>query len=143
MIVSNNSGCTGAALSRASEGEQIHHINGAFPHWFNANYKNYNGKEDELPVDQHLLLAAIAPRSLYVASATEDAWADPEAEFASLVLAEEVYRLLGSRGLGTDVFPAPDTPVHGDRLGYHLRTGEHDLLPYDWRLFLDFADRNL
>lgn len=143
MVASNNSGCTGAALSRASEGERIHQINGSFPHWFSANYKNFNGKEDELPVDQHLLLAAIAPRALYVASATEDAWADPEAEFASLVLAEDAYRLFGSRGLGTGVIPAPDTPVHGDKLGYHLRTGKHDLLPYDWHRFLDFADRHL
>ncbi|WP_020617403.1 hypothetical protein [Paenibacillus daejeonensis] len=143
MIVSNNSGCTGAALSRGKKGEQIEHINKQFPHWFADNYKQYNGREAELPVDQHMLLALIAPRLLYVSSATEDAWADPASEFLSLVAAEPVYQLLGHEGLGTDVMPEPDVPISGETCGYHLRTGDHDLTTYDWQCFLAFADARL
>jgi len=143
MVVSNNSGCTGAAMSRGNTGERLVDINNVFPHWFNANYKKYNGKEDEMPFDQHMLLSLIAPRPLYVASATEDSWADPEGEFASLVLSESVYRLYGSGGLGTNSLPPADRPVHGDKMGYHLRTGRHTLTLYDWQQFMDFADRFL
>ena len=142
MVVSNNSGCTGAALSRIKRGESVKAINDSFPHWFNANYKRYNEREEELPVDQHMLLALIAPRLLYVASATEDEWADPSSEFQSTVLAAESYRLFGLSGLGVERFPAADTPVLGEGIGYHLRTGEHDLTDYDWQCFIDFADAN-
>ncbi|PAV31239.1 acetylxylan esterase [Virgibacillus profundi] len=140
MVVSNNSGNTGAALSRGKKGETIQIINNGFPHWFTENYKNYNDKEYELPVDQHMLLSLIAPRLLYVASASDDYWADPESEFLSLVHAEPVYRLFGLHGLGTRQFPTLDSPVHRDNVGYHVRTGKHDLLEYDWQCFINFAD---
>ena len=143
MVVSNNSGNTGAAISRGKKGETIEIINNGFPHWFTDNYKKYNGKEFELPVDQHMLLSLIAPRLLYVASASEDDWADPQSEFLSLIHAEPVYRLFGLQGLGTRNFPKPDSPVHRDNAGYHVRTGKHDLLEYDWKCFINFADRYL
>ncbi|MDF2960738.1 MAG: acetyl xylan esterase [Paenibacillus sp.] len=143
MVVSNNSGSTGAAIARGKSGERIHDINTKFPHWFTGNYKNYNHKEDDLPVDQHMLLSLIAPRPLYVASATGDQWADPESEFLSLAASERVYRLYGLQGLGTASFPQPESPVHGHKMGYHLRAGKHDLQEYDWKCFLDFADNNL
>jgi dienelactone hydrolase len=142
MIVSNNSGSTGAAISRGKTGETIYHINTRFPHWFAENYKTYNDRENELPVDQHMLLSLIAPRCVYVSSATEDNWADPQSEFLSLKLAEPAYQLLSAPGLGTHSFPQPETPIHGEKLGYHLRTGEHDLKEYDWHCFMDFADKN-
>lgn len=139
MVVSNNSGSTGAALSRGKIGEKIKNININFPHWFTGNYKKYNDKEDELPVDQHMLLSLIAPRPLYVTSASEDSWADPESEFLSLLLAQPVFRLFGLQGLETQPFPQPDSPIHREKIGYHLRTGKHDLTEYDWQCFLDFA----
>jgi len=142
MVVSNNSGCTGAALARGNRGETIKDINERFPHWFNANYKRFNGREEALPVDQHMLLSLVAPRPVYVASATRDDWADPVSEFLSLVHAAPVYRLFGCPTIRAEQFPLPDTPLHAGRMGYHLRTGEHDLTEYDWDRFMDFADRH-
>ncbi|MCI8442795.1 MAG: hypothetical protein HFG27_09725 [Provencibacterium sp.] len=134
---SSCSGCTGAAITRGKQGERVADINRAFPYWFCQNYKNWNGREEEMPFDQQMLLALIAPRPLYVGSATEDLWADPQAEFLSACLAGEAYRLYGEKGLAGE-FPAPETPLHGGRIGYHLRTGEHNLTAYDWQRYIDF-----
>ncbi len=141
MVVSNDSGSTGAALARGKTGEKIRDINRVFPHWFNGNYKAFADREDELPVDQHMLAALIAPRVLYIASATEDDWAHPKNEFLSGVYASPVYRLYGLEGLTGKTFPNPDAPVQGGGMGYHLRTGKHNLTEYDWGCFMDLAGR--
>lgn len=140
--ISNNSGCMGAALSMRRFGETVGVINSSFPHWFCGNFKKYGGREDELPVDQHMLLAAIAPRPLYVASASQDLWADPKGEFLSAKLASEAYRLYGLSGLPAGEMPAPDTPVKGI-VSYHLRTGKHDITSWDWDQYIRFADEQV
>jgi hypothetical protein len=141
MLVSNESGCTGAAISRIKEGEKIGGINEHFPHWFCQNYRKFNGRENDLPVDQHELLALMAPRLLYVSSASEDKWADPKAEFQSTVEASPVYKLFKLEGVGAQSLPAPEHPLTSGHIGYHLRTGKHDLLEYDWSCFMNFADK--
>ena len=88
-------------------------------------------------------LAAVAPRALYVASATEDRWADPKGEFLAVKNAEPIYALYGFDGLTARQWPAPNKPVSGGRLGYHLRAGKHDVTAYDWQRYLDFADKHL
>ncbi len=141
MVISNESGSTGAALARRMQGETIAKISKGFPHWFNRNYRKFNDNENALPVDQHMLAALIAPRLLYIGSAQEDTWADPEGEFLSGFYAGPVYELYGHSGLGKATFPAVDTPVHGDRVAYHMRSGKHNLTEYDWGQYMDFADR--
>lgn len=141
LVVSNGSGEGGAALARRNFGETTTRINTAFPFWFNANYKRFNGRETEMPVDQHMLLALVAPRALYVASADQDLWADPRGEFLALAHSSPVYALFGEPAIATDAMPAIDTPLIVGRRGYHVRTGGHNLTPYDWAQFATLADR--
>jgi len=128
MAISNDSGCCGAALSRRRIGETVNSINNYFPHWFCENFHKYGNREDELPFDQHELLALMAPRPVYVASAERDGWSDPVGERLSEQEAAKVYKFLG---LDTDM------------LGYHIREGRHNITIEDWEHYMDFADRYL
>jgi len=87
-----------------------------------------------------LLAALVAPRLLYVASASEDLGAGPWGEFLTARHASPAWRLYGCEGLVEDVPYRIGATFAGGRVGYHLRKGPHDLTKYDWNLFMDFAD---
>lgn len=140
VAISNDSGCGGAALNRRPIGETVAAINKSFPHWFCGNFKRYDDREGELPFDQHMLVALVAPRAVCVGSADEDLWADPRGEFLSVAEASPVYALFGQAAIGMDAMPPLDRPLVSGSRGYHVRTGGHNLTPQDWGYYMDFAD---
>ena len=139
VVISNNSGCGGAALSKRVFGESIRFITKRFPHWFCKDFTKYSEREAELPFDQHQLLALVAPRYLYVASASLDRWADPKGEYLSAYHASPLYKLYGMKGLESEQMPKIGEPIMND-VGYHMREGKHNITPYDWGHYLDFCD---
>jgi hypothetical protein len=141
LVIPNESGEGGASLARRDFGETIAQINRSFSHWFTGRFKTYNGRPEALPVDQHMLVALVAPRAVYVASADEDLWADPRGEFLSLVHASPVFALYGDPHVAPEAMPPLSQPLIVGRRGYHIRPGTHALTAYDWQRFADFADR--
>jgi len=142
VVISNNSGCGGAALSKRRIGETVGRINDVFPHWFADNFNNSNGNERGLPVDQHELIALIAPRPVYVASAEEDQWADPKGEFLSAYYATPVYALFGKKGIPSQKMPELNQPIQ-NTVAYHIRSGGHDVTEYDWEQYIKWAKEKL
>ncbi len=143
FVISNDSGCSGAAVTRGKQGEKIRDITTVFPFWFCDNYRKYQDREEELPFDQHFLLALIAPRKLYVCSAKEDLWADPASELLSCREASIVYELYGLKGLiCPEEAPIADAVFPEGTIGYHIRKGTHYLSRYDWQRFMEFLRKH-
>jgi hypothetical protein len=146
MTVANQAGCGGSGPSRHddSRAETVKIITDKFPHWFGANFTKFGDDPSRLPVDQNCLVALCAPRPVLFTAASEDLWANPTGQFVVLQAASPVYELLGVEGLKADTMPAADAPLLGDgRLGYWFRAGEHSMTPADWKVYMDFADRQL
>jgi hypothetical protein len=140
LVVSNESGEGGAALSKRWYGENVKVITTRFPYWFVEKFKTYGDNTNALPIDAHMLLSLIAPRLLYVASAEGDSWSDPKGEFLAAKEASRVYELFGKQGINRlDSMPALQQPI-GNTVRYHIRSGKHDITLYDWQQYLHFAD---
>ncbi|MDD2418636.1 MAG: hypothetical protein PHR18_05540 [Oscillospiraceae bacterium] len=138
-VISNNSGCSGAAISRGNRGETIAVICDRFPYWFCPNYRRYAGNETAMPFDQHYLLALTAPRRLYVASSAEDLWADPTGEFLGAAAASEAWEKKGEVGLiCPDRLPETGEVFAQGMIGYHVRPGRHYFSRYDWQRYMEF-----
>jgi len=138
IVISNCSGNSGAAIARRKFGETIAKINTGFPYWFSNNYKKFNEREDHLPVDQHMLIALMAPRPVYIGTAEKDLWADPYGSYLSLKYASPVYDLYKISTKAILTFPSQ--PLIHSHLGFHLREGGHDLLLSDWINYIRFAN---
>ena len=136
----HQAGCGGSAPSRGKVGESVKAINDRFPHWFNATFKQFNETPEKLPFDQNGLVALCAPRAVLFSAAQEDQWANPAGQFEVLQAADSVYRLLGVPGLAAGQMPSLRHFV-GNRLGYYIREGKHSMTTDDWRVFMDFADK--
>jgi len=136
------SGEMGAALIRRDWGETLDDMAQNFAWQFCGNLQKWVGRWNELPVDQHMLIALSAPRPVYVNGGLTDQWSDPKGEFLSMVGAGPVYRLLGKRDLGTTELPPLDTPLTSGDLAFHYHSGGHQAVPADWKAFLDFAERH-
>lgn len=140
ITISNESGNSGTALSRRNFGETVDRITTNFPYWFCPNYRQYANNEDNLPVDQHMLIALIAPRAVYVASAAEDLWADPKGQYLALKEAQPVFNLYGIETNLPEEMPEVNEQVIRSHTGFHNREGKHNMTPYDWQQFIRFAD---
>jgi hypothetical protein len=140
IVFSGESGCAGATIVRRQFGETVKSITSFAPYWFAGNFKNYADSVNDLPVDWHMLIALMAPRPVYIATAEQDYWGDPRGSFLAARAAGPVYKLFGKVGLGRDEMPPVETPV-GDAIGFHNRKGTHGINDYDWDQFLNFADR--
>ncbi len=138
-----NSGCGGGALSRRMIGETVWAMNNHFPYWVCDNFQQFNMREQFMPFDQHSVIALVAPRPVYLATGQDDSWADPLGEFLAGKAAEPVYALYGRSGIGCDSQPAVDDAKNEGYIAYHIRTGGHAILDYDWEQFLLYADRFL
>ncbi len=140
VVIPNQTGGGGVPLAKRDYGENVALQNAKFPHWFCGNFRKYSDNEAALPFDQHMLLAACAPRKLYVSS-FPGTWFDPYGEFLSVKAAEPVWRFLGLPGLPAAEWPQELSPSLGTHLGYHRRPAEHGIAPYDWQCYLAFTDR--
>lgn len=138
---SNDSGCSGDAITRGKVGEHISDITERFPMWFCEKYKTYAERTDELPFDQHFLVASIAPRKVMLGAALEDTWADPDSQYLSACAASEAWETLGLKGfVHPDRLPIPGDNLSEGELGYHLRSGTHFFSCDDWKVYTKVFD---
>lgn len=157
LVAALQSGAGGIALFRGKTGEQLRDLNREYSReWFCMEAYRYMDHIEELPFDQHFLVALIAPRNLYIGSALRDAWADPLSEYLACVAGTEVYRLHGCKGLirredmetllfessrGTEaedlLWGIAGESMEGE-IGWHCRYGSHYLSLLDWEQVIKY-----
>jgi len=145
MACSNDSGAGGAKLNHMNlpGSEQIANLAVSFQFWFCRQFTRWAGRDMQTPFDQHMLVALIAPRLVCIGSATEDKWAGPFGEYTTARYASSAWTdVYGKKGFVSAGFPAPESPQQDGDISYHLRTGKHNLTPYDWSVYMDFADKH-
>jgi len=142
VVISNESGCGGAAINRGKVGETLSGMTGVFPYWFCPNMlKLKDVPPEKLTFDAHELLCLIAPRTLLVGSAVEDLWADPASEFLSCKAASSLWTSFGETGLAAEEdVPAPNVLYFKGKIGYELRSGAHFMSRTDWNRYMDYRD---
>lgn len=136
-VIAHQSGTGGASLNRQKAGESIKAITDSYPHWFTDRYAAYAGREEEMPVDQHHLLALIAPRPVLLGNARRDVWSDPNGAFRAALGADPVYELYGSGGLDQQRL---DVWLPQADIAFWIRPGTHGVVKEDWPAFLEFLD---
>lgn len=137
-VLSHQSGKGGGTLTRSYAGESVAEITKAYPHWFAPAYAAYAKNEAAIPVDQHSLVAMIAPRPVLLGNGWKDVWSDPNGQFRAAQGAEPVYELFGVKGLTQTGMK--DTKAIG-AIDYFIRPGGHGVREVDWKHFLDFCNR--
>ena len=142
LAVAVQSGCGGAAISRGKVGEQLSGMTKTFPDWFCEGFQAYAPRLADYPFDQHDLIAAIAPRRVYVCSASEDEWADPNSEFLACAAASPAFGPDGEGLVSEDRLPRIGDVFHSGRIGFHLRAGSHAFVAEDWDRIMDYRDRH-
>jgi hypothetical protein len=137
-VIPLQAGKGGGTLTRSYAGETVKQITKSYPHWFSPAYAAYSDREADIPVDQHQLLALVAPRPMMLGNGWKDVWSDPNGAFRAAVGADPVYKLLGAKGLTqTDLRQKPN----GGELEFFIRSGGHGVRVADWDEMLDFLDR--
>lgn len=140
LVIPLQAGCGGTSPARGTIGESVKRINTSFPHWFCGEFKKFNDEPERLPFDHHCLIALCAPRPVLLSNAVEDSWANPEGQFEMLKAADKVYRLVGVKGIASEEMPEVGQ-LMDSRLGYYIRPGKHSMTKDDWKVFLDYADK--
>ena len=139
VVVPNQTGGGGAPLSKRRFGENVGTEILNYTHWYCRAYDKYAEHEKDMPFDQHLLLACIAPRPLMVQGFDEQ-WFDTKGEFLALKAASPVWEFLGKKGLPDVDWPDDyDRSAIGPYLAYYRRPLGHGIAAIDWQWMLDFA----
>ncbi|WP_417485855.1 alpha/beta hydrolase [Maricaulis sp.] len=137
LVLAHQAGTGGTTLTRSFAGESVAQITGTYPYWFNERYASYADREADIPLDQHQLIALMAPRPLLIGGGWRDAWSDPQGSYRAALGANPVYALYGSEGLRQPDLGAFDPEAD---IAVFMRRGLHGVQPSDWAAFLEFLD---
>ena len=143
-VISNDSGCAGAAIERGKVGETYKKISEVFPYWFCPAFNRDAARGKNMPFDQHYLMSLTVPRQLIVGSAAEDLWADPTSEFLGAASLDGAYALYGMNGLvHNDEVPPARTVLDDGSVSYYVRGGTHFLSRHDWNTYMDIIEKKI